>query len=426
MASETLFLQPVFPNNDPPNFAEATGSAQFFNFSQNASGSLTSAEFDILVKGGVASAIANANATFVNDPTFTDLFTENSAVGEDGAFNVKSKSETKVVANFEVSAGQTLSFDFTSDLDLEAKEIENPDAEYSKAKSKTTFVVLDISNDVANPTLLDFFGLNGNLISSEEKGNLKSGSSGNISFTSFGDTDVDGDNGIDSVTGFATGSYQRTFSSDTQLAIVELNTSLVRLRGDTLINTLSDDVIDGTIWEDTLEGSNDADSIYGSLGADVIHGKRGDDILEGGHGKDTLNGNGGDDQIHGGQGRDRLTGGRGDDTLVGGDGKDTIVGGLGSDVMTGGNNKDHFVFKKEKSLLPGEYNVITDFQIGFDRIKFQDWGQIDSEVWFNEAVSQGRIIDAQEGVLLSFNRGGKIFFEAISVSELSASDFVFS
>ncbi|NEO29967.1 MAG: calcium-binding protein [Symploca sp. SIO3C6] len=427
MASETVFLEPIdLTPNPEPNFAEATGSAQFFNYSQSSSGSLTSVDFNILVNGGVAAAIAEADATFINNPAFTDLFTENTAVGEDGAFQVTSSSETKVIANFDIAAGQTFSFDFTADLDLSAKEIENPDAEYSLAKSKTTFAVLDVSNGVENSKLIDFFGLTGKLISSEEKGIFKSGSSGNVSFFADGESDVDGDNGVDFVTGFATGDYQRTFSSDTQLVVVEINTSVVKLRGDYLLDNLGEDVEYGTIWSDYLEGDNNADKMYGSLGNDILAGKKGDDILEGGQGKDRLRGGRGDDKLHGGKGDDTVRGGFGDDTMIGGEGDDVIVGGNGSDVMTGGEGNDDFVFEIWKSLRYGEHDVITDFEVGEDQIEFQGWGHIDSEYWWNGVLSEGRIIDTQDGALFHSNYGGKVLFEGVNVANLSASDFVFA
>lgn len=429
MASETVFLEPIGSTSNPnPNFAEATGSAQFFNYSQSSSGGLASTDFEVLVNGGMAVAITEADATFINDPAFTDLFSENAAVVEDGVSQIKSKSEAKVVANFNVAAGETFSFDFAADLDLSAKEIENPDAEYSLARSKTTFAILDISNGVDHPTLVDYFGLKGRLISSDHIGKLKSGSSGNISFTSFGESDVDGNNGVDSVTGFVTGDYERTFSSDTQLAVVEINTSVVKLREDNLLlfKSLGEDVDYGTIWKDNLKGSNGADKMYGSLGNDVLKGNKGDDILEGGQGKDRLKGNQGDDKLHGGFGDDKLHGGSGDDTLIGGEGDDIVVGGRGSDVMTGSEGNDNFVFEIWKSLRYGENDVITDFEVGVDQIEFQGWGHIDSEYWFSGVLSEGRIVDTQDGALFHSNYGGEVLFEGVNVADLSASDFMFA
>ncbi|MDJ0796500.1 MAG: calcium-binding protein [Calothrix sp. MO_167.B12] len=322
---ELKFLYPVTSTNTDPLFAEATGSATFFNYSQNASGSLTSVDLNLLINGGVTAAIADADATFINNPTFTELFTQNIAVGDDGAFQVNSTSETQVVANFQVSGGQSFSFDFIANLGLTAKEIEDSDAEYSQAKSTTTFAVLNITNGVENAKLVDYFGITGNLISSYEIGTFQSGSSGNITFTSFGDTDVDGDNGTDFVTNFASGSYQRTFSSDTQLAIVKINTSFVKLRGDTLINNLGSGVQYGTIWDDYLQGTYYNDKIYASLGNDTVKGYDGNDIIEGG---------GGDDWLYGGDGRDSIHGGSGDDYIDGGYGLDYIDGGSGYDTVS--------------------------------------------------------------------------------------------
>ncbi len=323
--AETKFLLPVnYTVNSQPLFAQATGSAQYFNFSQKASGSLTSVEVDLLVNGGVASGIFNANATFIQDPTFSDFFVENTAVGESRAFEVNIETETKIVANFDITAGETFSFDFTADLDLTAKEIENPDTEYSKANLKTTFLMVDISNGLENAKLIDFFGFKGNLISSQQTGDLKAASSNNITFTSLGQTDIDGNNGIDYVNGFVTGNYEHTFNTNSKIALIETNTSVVELLGDTLINNLGNDVYYGTIWDDYLQGSHYKDKIYASLGDDTVKGYDGDDIIEGGAGNDWLYGGNGRDTIHGGRGDDYIDGGYGLDHIDGGDGYDTI------------------------------------------------------------------------------------------------------
>lgn len=331
---ETKFLEPVnSTTNSQPLFAKATESAQFFNYSQNASGSLTSQETDVLVNGGIAAAISEASVTFIQNPTFTDFFVENTAIGEGGAFEVNINTQTKVVANFDITADDTFSFDFTADLDLTAKEIENADTEYSKAKLKTTFAVVDISNGVENPKLIDFFGFKGKLVSSQERGKLQSGSSDNFNFTTFKEKDINGDNGTDFLDGFVTGNYERNFKSDTQIVIIEIITSEIELLGDTLINNLGNDVIYGTIWDDSLQGTNYQDKIYGSLGDDTIKGYDGDDIIEGGAGNDWL---------YGGYGRDSIHGGKGDDYIDGDYGLDYIDGGDGYDTVSYANRSDNF------------------------------------------------------------------------------------
>ncbi len=344
---ETKFLYPVnSTTNSEPLFAEATGSALFFNYSENALGSLTTANLDILVNGGVATAISNAEAIFIQNPTFTDLFTESIAVGEDGAFEVKSISEAKVISSFDVAAGKTFSFNFAADLDLTSKEIENANTEYSKASSKTTFLVLDISNGVQNPKLLDFFGLTGNLISSQFTSIFNTGNSNNVYFDSSKDIDINGNNGIDYIDGFATGNYQRYFGTNTKLAIIEMNSSLVKLRGDTLINNLGKDVKYGTIWDDDLKGTQYNDKIYASLGDDTVKGYHGNDIIEGA---------GGNDWLYGGDGRDSIYGGTGDDYIDGGYGLDYIDGGDGYDTVFYGDRFDNFSLDLATGVLEFSY-----------------------------------------------------------------------
>ncbi len=269
---------------------------------------------DTLVKDGVTEAIADAQALFFNDPAFSYLFSDTIGIGLDGSYQGSAKSTTKVIANFSVGAKQTFSFNFAADSSLTAKEIENPKAEYNQAKSRTGFLVLDMSN-INKPKVLDYFGMRGNLISSKEIGDIKFHSSRKVTLdNSDRNKDIDGNNGTDFVTGNASGTYQRRFAQDKKITIVEINESDVKFKkitiveinesdvkfkGDTLIGNLGTDVTYGTIGKDNLIGSNYADKIYASLGNDRIQGKKGDDILEGGQGNDTLNGGEGNDQLHG-------------------------------------------------------------------------------------------------------------------------------
>ena len=299
MISETLYARsiPSIPNHNP-NFATASGDARFTNYSQSPSGTLTAAQAETLVKGGVAAAIAQGAVIFNNDPTFSALFTNSSGIGEDGAFQVSAESKTTAIASFSVKAGQKFSFDFSADLALKAKEIENPNAEYNEAESIIAFLLLDTTN-VYRPTIVDFFGIWGHLISSEQIGELKFGPRrGQVTIDdSDRAIDLDGNNGTDYLTGGVTGTFQRRFKHDAHLALVEINMSAIELSGDTLIGNLGEDFIYGTIWDDRLRGSQQGDKIYGSLGDDFIRGKKGDDLLEGGPGDDKLTGNCGTDRF---------------------------------------------------------------------------------------------------------------------------------
>ncbi|MDJ0732905.1 MAG: calcium-binding protein [Nostocaceae cyanobacterium] len=407
MTSDTLFLQPVAPINPPIlNSAEATGGAQFF-YNQEPSLVLAAAEAETLVKGGVNEAIADATATFFrDDPSFATLFTSATSDGLDGAFQGKAKSEAKIMAGFSIGAGETLSFDFVANLNLSATEIENPDAYYNKAKGKTTFVLLDISKK--RPQVIDYFGYKGKLISSQQTGELKLGSSHNVTVNSPNETyDIDGNNGTDSLTGEVTGNYERTFKHDTEIVIVEINESVVKFAGDNLIGNLGDDVIYGTIFNDKFKGSKNDDKIYASLGNDRVDGGKGDDIIEGSIGKD------------------RLRGQRGDDKLNGGFDNDDLIGGKGSDIMVGGEGYDVFIFDRNH-IGKGDSDIIEDFQVGIDQLKFKGWGDINAEQLFSGMTSQIQIDNTLDGTVFSFNSGGELLLRNVGLDSLSASDFIFA
>lgn len=407
MHPETLFLQPIIDPiaNPNPNFATATGDANIFNYSHSPSQTLTDSQTETLVTGGVGFAIAEAQAIFLEDANFSFLFADSNANG-DGTFTATSKSETQVVANFAIEANQTFSFDFSVNLALTAKEIENPDTEYNQAKSKSTFLVLDTTNP-DSPKVLDYFGTKGNLISSEQVANLRLGGSRNVAILNGEQiTDIDGNNGSDEIYSNTVGSYQKTFSSKTNLTIVEINTSAVKVAGDSLIGNLGTDVIYGTINKDKLTGTKSGDKIYGSLGNDKLYGFKGDDILEGGQGKDKLFGGWGEDKLNGGWGNDVITGGRGDDILVGGEGNDT------------------FIFHCKDTLFGNDFDVIQDFEIGMDTIVFRKWGNIDTEDW----LQNGNITDTNEGVLFKLDSlfsKQTLLISGVSSSEITSESIVF-
>ncbi|MEX0280619.1 MAG: calcium-binding protein [Arenibacterium sp.] len=118
-----------------------------------------------------------------------------------------------------------------------------------------------------------------------------------------------------------------------------------------------EDVIIGSPWDDITSGFAKSDVLRGQKGRDTLYGERGDDTLNGGFARDAL---------FGGRGNDTLKGGFGNDQLSGGVGRDRLIGDEGNDVLEGGPGQDRFVFK------PGSgSDVITDFQIGRDLIKFR-------------------------------------------------------
>ena len=396
--------------SDTPNFAKAKAGLLFTNYSHWASATLTEAQTEALVQGGVAASIAEATAVGVyrNDEEFSALFTESFGVGEKG----HAKSETRVIGSFLVPEGETFKFHFEAALDLIAKEIEHPNTEYNKANSTVAFLLLNTS-DVSHPKVLSYAGARGRLISpkgiaSEGIAELKYGSGHDLKIHSKNkDIEHDGDNGTDYVRAAAEGAYERKFDRNTHLSLVEINRSVIEFYGDPLIGNLGKDFRYGTIWDDELDGTKGADKIYGSLGKDILRGKKGDDFLDGS------------------QGEDQLWGGRGHDTLIGGPDNDCLVGSLGSDVMVGGDGHDKFGFRRGESLLNGEFDIIKDFEPSVDQIVVEGWDNVNPSNWFNKIVSQGQLTNTPDGALFTSNSGGELLFENINLSALSASDFTF-
>ncbi|CDT06731.1 hypothetical protein [Vibrio coralliirubri] len=87
-------------------------------------------------------------------------------------------------------------------------------------------------------------------------------------------------------------------------------------------------------------------------------------------GDDQFQGTEQDDIILGHAGNDVLLGAAGDDILLGGDGSDILIGGLGDDILTGGDGDD--IFKWVDEPLNNYQDVITDFEVGSDRIDLSE------------------------------------------------------
>ena len=395
--SQTRFLEPVSTTQSTPNYARSSAAnVSFLNYSLPTTGSLTTAEARSLVQGGVSAAIAEASSTFTSDPNFIELFQASDAqgIGSDGSYTSRSRSKTSVAASFDVSGGQTLSFDFATRFSIEAKEIENSGTEYSRGLAKTAFLLLDTSEPTAE--VLGYYGIRGRLVSSEQegifRGQVRRKARKNLSNLALSvDSNIDGDDGIDFINADVSGRYSKTFAPDvTSVTLVQISENSTVLSGDDLIGNLGADVIYGTLKRDNLTGSRHADKIYGSLGNDRIRGKRGDDIIEGGLGNDQLKGNAGDDSIHGG------------------DGNDTIYAGKGNDTLAGGSGTDYFSFRR---LWAGDINTILDFEAGTDKIKHL--GNAERDRFFDN------LIDTDAGAQFTASTGGQILFNGVSAGRLS-------
>ncbi|MBR0756698.1 VCBS domain-containing protein [Bradyrhizobium jicamae] len=127
-------------------------------------------------------------------------------------------------------------------------------------------------------------------------------------------------------------------------------------------------LVHGTPGHDSIAGGGSVTQIiYGGAGDDTINGTGVDDVLYGGSGNDTIKGNGGNDAIYGGSGSDTISGSNGDDT---------IIGGFGADLLTGSNGNDTFVYLSAVDSHAGQFDTITDFGLGSDRIDLTALGAL--------------------------------------------------
>ncbi|AZB72606.1 calcium-binding protein [Synechococcus elongatus] len=140
---------------------------------------------------------------------------------------------------------------------------------------------------------------------------------------------------------------------------------------------------------DSINGGSGNDFLVGSEGDDTIRGLNGNDSILGGIGNDSINGNVGDDLVDGGVGNDILNGGQNNDTILGGEGNDTISGdlgndslngGAGADRLTGGADSDVFVQGATSSVAPTQIQNLTAGNIRFDSATIPFVGNVPATV----------------------------------------------
>lgn len=206
-------------------------------------------------------------------------------------------------------------------------------------------------------------------------------------------------------------------------------------------------------WKDNiLIGTDGVDVIFGRGGNDLLNGGEGDDFLVGGSGADLLDGgdgidtasyagspagvsidlaagtaSGGDadgdtlisiENVVGSGLADTLSGDAGANVLSGGDGDDWLFGANGNDVLTGGAGADQYVFHVADPLLgevPDGDDIITDFEIGIDKIRF-------TNTFFDVLAGA---VEAGNDVVITYGGGSTITLLNTQLGALSNSDFVF-
>jgi VCBS repeat-containing protein len=122
----------------------------------------------------------------------------------------------------------------------------------------------------------------------------------------------------------------------------------------------------GTPRGDTIAGDGDEFQIvYAGTGEDTVNGTGKDDALYARFGNDTVKGNDCNDTIYGGSG-----------TVNGNNGADTIIGGFGGDRLKGSNGDDTFVYLAVADSNSAQFDTITDFKSGSDRINLAAFGAL--------------------------------------------------
>jgi len=240
--------------------------------------------------------------------------------------------------------------------------------------------------------------------------------------------------------------------------------------GDTLTDTFTVTAVDGTAQQVTItiHGASDADPndfdnlatgtvvitdspfVYGTPRGDSIAGGGNEgQIIYGGAGNDTLNGTGQGDNIYGGSGNDTIKGNDGDDTIYGGsgsdtinanNGNDTIIGGFGSDLLTGSNGDDRFVYLSVADSNAAQFDVISDFRSGSDRIDLTALGALaflaltststsvpaHTIAWIYDSAANETIVYVNPtDQTLSIGNSGLLEIHLQGIVSVEASDFVY-
>lgn len=209
--------------------ASSQGDFLFSGFSQNPLTVFTDADSDVTATAISEDAQlfteADAEADFFKNPAFASNSSSGFAAGELGDYLGTAESEATVQGVFDVEADTNFSFNFLGDLAL-TTSIDNPSTESARASGDIYFALIDTSN---NQTL-DFFTLEGNVTTAGDNDFIAYEKSENV-FLDNDATTTDYDFGENQEFAEADvfGSYERYFTTDTTLALVEVKRNKVEV-----------------------------------------------------------------------------------------------------------------------------------------------------------------------------------------------------
>lgn len=187
-----------------------------------------------------------------------------------------------------------------------------------------------------------------------------------------------------------------------------------------------------TAAKNTFFSRDGNDYLKGWDGDDKLYGGNGIDIVEGGADNDTVSGDGGNDWLYGdyksessfAQGNDFIFGGLGNDYAYGAGGNDILNGAEGNDTLEGGDGSDLFIGESGADVFRFD---IRDEKNGFDKDRirdFEDGVDLIQLVGSNGLYNLGT--DVAGNATIELETLNIIVLEGVSVSSISASDFIFA
>ncbi|GAB1541079.1 hypothetical protein NUACC21_37490 [Scytonema sp. NUACC21] len=218
-------LLAIYPSQ-AATFATSQGALEFTNFSQIPVniGTETDTNTVAIAKDGRVQAIAQAYALFTTTPPEAFNLSFSGASGDGKDYLGLAESKAQVIGEFSVDTNQTLSFDFLANLEMETS-IDNSPVENATARGDISFFLIDAASD----RILDFFSLSGNLITEGNDDFVVFDTSDNVSLTQVSqELDFEGTEETAGI--FVEGSFQRTFTNNTKVTLVEVKSNQTRVK----------------------------------------------------------------------------------------------------------------------------------------------------------------------------------------------------
>lgn len=179
--AECAVLTMTATSSHAATLASSQATLEFNNFSTNSLDiqTLTEANTSAIAESG-SSTIANsqAEAYFIDELASSFNSSLSQAAGEGRNYLGLAESQTEVIGNFFVEAGQTFSFDFTANFDLNTS-IDDPSFENANASGDLAFFLVD-THQPSN--IYDYFVISGNLTTPGNDDFLNSQSSEHLVF----------------------------------------------------------------------------------------------------------------------------------------------------------------------------------------------------------------------------------------------------